>query len=312
MKSTVFYATSSLALFAVLGLAGCGGDPTSGEVGSLRQAVADAPSAGVAPTGSEELVRCHTKDLPAAELLRVESALASSVKRFPPGGVTVNVYVHVIRDNNGNGDVSDTRIDQQIAVLNNAFGGSTGGVNTGFQFVKVATTRTNNSTWYTATGGSAESAMKNALRQGTADDLNLYINNMGGGLLGWATFPSSYQSNPKMDGVVCLNASLPGGNAAPYNLGDTGTHEVGHWLGLYHTFQGGCTNTNDGVADTNAERSPAYGCPTGRDSCSGRKFPGVDPITNFMDYTDDSCMFLFTAGQRTRMQSLWDTYRAGK
>jgi Pregnancy-associated plasma protein-A len=224
-------------------------------------------------------------------------------------GAAINVYVHVITSATGAGNVSDAQINEQLNVLQAAYAAGN------WTFNRIATTRTANSTWYTMTPGStAESQAKNALRQGTADDLNVYIAGIGGGLLGWATFPWDYAARPKMDGVVLLNASLPGGSAAPYNQGDTGTHEVGHWMGLYHTFQGGCsknaTGGGDLVADTPAERSPAYGCPVGRNSCAN--IAGLDPITNFMDYTDDACMNTFSTAQGTRIATAWSAYRLGK
>ncbi|MEQ1763114.1 MAG: zinc metalloprotease [Pyrinomonadaceae bacterium] len=237
------------------------------------------------------------------------SALGSFSKSVT-GGV-IPVYWHVINKGSGiaNGDIPDSQITSQINVLNAAWAGW------GWSFSLVSTDRTTNNSWYTCAGGSCETQMKNALRKGSADDLNIYSNNMGGGLLGWATFPSSYTSQPKNDGVVLLYSSVPGGSAVPYNLGDTGTHEVGHWMGLYHTFQGGCAKNasgGDAVADTPAERSPAYGCPVGRNTCTGSRFPGNDPITNFMDYTDDACMDRFSAGQDTRMDAQFTSYRFGK
>jgi hypothetical protein len=219
----------------------------------------------------------------------------------------VNVYFHVIRRGTGisNGDVTTTMINNQIAVLNSAYSGM------GLKFQLISVDRTTNATWYTMGHGStAEAQAKAALRKGTADDLNIYTANPGGGLLGWATFPWNYAGAKSKDGVVLLYSSLPGGTASPYNLGDTGTHEVGHWLGLYHTFQNGCTTSGDYVSDTPAEKSAASGCPTGRDSCP--TMTGLDPITNFMDYTDDSCMNRFSSGQVSRMRGMWDSYRSGK
>lgn len=215
----------------------------------------------------------------------------------------IPVYFHVIQSStSSNGGVTDQMIRDQIAVLNAAFASA----NISFSLTSID--RTTNNTWFTVTPGTtAEKQMKAALRKGGKESLNLYSGNIGQGLLGWATFPADYSRSPSMDGVVMLNQSMPGGSAAPYNLGDTGTHEVGHWAGLYHTFQGGCSKTSDSVADTPAEKSSAFGCPVGRDSCT--TYAGVDPIYNFMDYTDDSCMNTFTAGQITRMQQQLASYR---
>jgi hypothetical protein len=219
-------------------------------------------------------------------------------------GGTIPVYVHVIHNGSGFTSVTSTMLNAQINVLQAAY------APWGWGFNVVATDHTNNSTWYTAQPSTtAETAMKNALHRGSADDLNLYVNHMGGGLLGWATFPSSYASQPLRDGVVVLDDSLPGGSAGIYAEGDTATHEVGHWMGLYHTFQGGCSKSGDYVSDTAPERSAAYYCPTGRDSCKGG---AVDPIHNFMDYTQDDCMFEFTPGQDARMDAQFSTYRLGK
>jgi hypothetical protein len=230
------------------------------------------------------------------------TTVAASAAAAAVTGGTIPVYVHVIRDNAGNGNVTDQQIANQIQVLNNSFGPG------GWSFTLAGTDRTNNSSWYTMSSG-AEAQAKATLRRGSADDLNIYTAAPSGGILGWATFPWSYANSPSKDGIVILNQSLPGGNAANYNAGDTATHETGHWMGLYHTFQGGCRD-QDLVSDTAAEKSPAYGCPTGRDSC--RRNSGVDPIHNFMDYTYDNCMFEFTVGQDARMDSMFSSYRAGK
>lgn len=138
----------------------------------------------------------------------------------------------------------------------------------------------------------------------SANYLNIWLCDLGGGLLGYATFPGGTAA---VDGVVCLYSSVPGGAAKPYDKGRTATHEIGHWLNLYHTFQGGCsrnaTTGGDLVADTPAEKSAAFGCPLGRSTCATSA--GNDPVTNFMDYTDDACMNFYSLGQKGRVQAIF-------
>jgi hypothetical protein len=279
-------------------------------------------TAAVAAKNSRD--RCATRHVDETTAVQYENSLKSfNSKRSPgqirkSGSITIQVYFHVVNKGAGiaNGDVPDKWLRDQISVLNAAYAGAdpaagSTSANTPFRFAMAGVDRVTNEAWFnSAIGSEEEREMKTALRVGGADALNFYVNNAGGVYLGWATFPFWYAGDPTQDGVVVLYSSLPGGDCcAPsaYNLGDTGTHEVGHWLGLFHTFQGGCAaNYNDFVADTPSERSPAFGCPFGRDTCPK---PGVDPIENFMDYTEDPCMYQFTSGQSARMEGMSLLYR---
>jgi hypothetical protein len=141
--------------------------------------------------------------------------------------------------------------------------------------------------------------------------LNIWVCNLGGGLLGYATFPADLQADPSNDGVVILYKAF--GNTGvlfpPYDLGRTATHEIGHWLNLRHIW-GDANCGDDFVEDTPTQQDANNGCPT---------FPHVtcnngangDMFMNFMDYTDDACMALFTNGQNTRIEATLNGSRAG-
>jgi len=277
----------------------------------------EAESPGVQVNGEPTWRRgCATPEPSEEAMMRIEAQaddLLAVRKRSEIAeltGGTIRVHFHVINIGRGasEGNIPDAQIEAQMAVLNRDYAA------TGWQFELATVDRTTNVEWYNVSPGSAaEQSMKSALRRGGADELNIYTGDLGDGLLGWATFPSSFSNDPESDGVVLLYSSLPGGTAAPFNEGATGTHEVGHWMGLFHTFQGGCsrnaTRGGDRVSDTPAEREPAFGCPVGRNTCRGG---GVDPITNFMNYTDDACMTEFTSGQDVRMDAQFTSFRAGR
>ena len=297
--------------------------------------LAEAP-AGTIPR--DDLHAVH-KDPLAKALKAVTSAkgkggtTAATAAAFEP--VTIPVRFNVVYKDTGQGGgyLSDARIAAQMDVLNQAYQG------TGFSFVLQEINRKAQPEWFNLVsangatpryyrGSGKEVKMKQYFQDETvtSETLNVYTASLAQFLLGWAYFPSSFDpdataGNPLptyLDGVVLDYRTLPAakgdtGDTARdpvYGEGDTATHEVGHWLELYHTFQGGCTEPGDYVDDTAAEASPAFQCPIGRDTCTSPDVdPGVDPIHNFMDYTYDACMYEFTAGQALRMQTAWTEYR---
>ena len=234
--------------------------------------------------------------------------------------ITIPAYFHVMHSGTSGKqftyDSNPAYIQNQIKALNIGFRGeennafppnpngrsysrySISEAKTKIQFCLAGTTATDKGAWYTGIyiDSTNEINMKKALRKGGMETLNVYVSKLGDDFLGWAEFPSS-NPNVVLDGVVLLNDSMPGGSLAPYNEGDTLTHEVGHWLGLYHTFQDSCYGVGDYMdlapASINytsiaaKESKESFGCDVTLDDCSndsGKK----NPIHSFMAYTDVS------------------------
>jgi hypothetical protein len=247
-----------------------------------------------------------------AQRMRTRRITTSAVSNA--SSVTIDVRWHVVTRKNGTGTVSRDRIRRQLAVLNDAFAGrgaAAGSTDTIFRFETKSIDHTANNDWYNWSDPdfdpSDNDEAKAALHRGGFDDLNIYLTALGDGALGYATFP--FDTTLTQDGVVLLNESLPGGSAEPYNDGDTATHEIGHWLGLYHTFENGCAYPGDYVSDTpyQDDGDNIFECDESLNTC---RQPGKDPVHNFMSYGDDPCLDRFTRDQSQRMALTWFTWRA--
>jgi hypothetical protein len=300
--------------------------PQSQQGATLSAACAAKPSAARVLRGPH-----HGQDpnsVTAVEAQRADARLQAQLDRLiragqlrPDGSLPtrrtfrVRTHVHVITREDGTGGVTARQIRDQVRVMNDAFAGETAAASarTPFSFTLVSVDVTRNDDWYDwrlAADGSEDRdavAAKTSLHRGGWADLNIYVAGLGDGLLGYATFPQD--GVLELDGLVLLNDSLPGGAAAPYNEGDTATHEIGHWLGLFHTFENGCAFPGDYVADTpyQLDGDNIFSCDESDDTCPRR---GTDPVHNFMSYGDDPCLDRFTRGQDRRMIGTWLGYRA--
>lgn len=234
------------------------------------------------------------------------------------GNLEVPVVVNVLY-NTAAQNISDAQIQSQIAVLNADFGGTNSDLNrtTTYNSVKFTSTSTRpkirfvltavNRKATTITSWSTNDAMKRASSGGIdatspTTTLNIWVCNLGGGILGYAQFPGGTAAT---DGIVCDDNAFgtTGTAAAPFNRGRTATHEVGHYFNLRHIW-GDRRCGDDLVSDTPAHTGANYGCPAAgtRSSCSGRQ----EMMTmNYMDYTDDACMYMFTLRQIDRMNATW-------
>jgi hypothetical protein len=239
-------------------------------------------------------------------------------------GVTyqIPVVVHIIMNTNGQGVISDALVQSQIDILNEDFLAlaGTNGANGTFSNIQfyladrdpsgnptTGITRSTNNTWF-SDGGSYWTTL--------AWDPNRYLNiytNTAGGALGYVpNLPQGGLVGSLADRVVILWSSFGrnGPIGPPYNQGRTATHEVGHYFGLYHTFQGSCApasacyTNGDLICDTLPDQTSHFGCPLSANTCSN-----PDPITNYMEYTDDLCMEDFTPEQVNRMRCTIEGWR---
>ncbi|KAL6871360.1 Metalloprotease [Trichoderma novae-zelandiae] len=218
--------------------------------------------------------------------------------------INVDVYIHIVAssEDDTEGNISDDVVHKQLQVLSADYAPA------GIFFSLKSTDRTINAAWANNTD---LHGMWSKLRNGNYGDLNLYfVPTLP--YYGFCSMPATDEDLVNgiwQDGCTIRSDTVPGGGAVNYNLGKTVTHEVGHWFGLWHTFEGGCDGDGDFVNDTPAQAAASEGCPPeGQDTCPDQ--PGLDAIHNFMDYSWDACYREFTPGQMNRMRKVWYAYRA--
>jgi hypothetical protein len=274
-----------------------------------------------------QVVRCGTPDQDNLTIEDIIFAKAASSRagKTTVGIKTIPIAVHVIYANaSDDNNIDDAQIQDQINILNADYAGGSGGVDTEIRFCLAGVNRIQSAANASITYGANHQTMK-ALSQ---EDPNTYLNiwivdaistPTGGNILGYTTFPKGFQMNQQLDGVVIADDYFgsigTASNNPPYTEGRTATHEIGHWLNLFHVFQNGCDDSwtcefkGDCCCDTPPQDTAYYKCKTLKNSCHGDNPDERDPIRNYMGYSDDDCMEEFTNCQKGRMQLTLDSLR---
>jgi len=279
------------------------------------------PSISGRQCGSYEVFQQQLKDDPslAGKMAAIENFTTrfqqnASMNRLVNGVIVIPVVVNVLYQTAAQ-NISLAQIQSQIAVLNADFAATNSDYtltptifqavrsgNTNIQFVLDTVIRKSTTTSSWSTNDAMKKAPKGIAPSSPTTKLNLWCCNLGGGILGYAQFPGGSSAT---DGVVIDDNAFgsTGTVTSPYNKGRTATHEVGHWLNLRHIW-GDATCGNDLVGDTPLHNAANYGCPVAghKSTCTGTP---VEMTMNYMDYTDDACMYMFTLGQKSRMQALF-------
>ena len=297
-------------------------------IGCTKTALTDANSSEIIPTVStiahrscatQEVFEAQLKDDPtlATKMEAIEEFTArvtknpSAFRLLSNGVIQIPVVVNVVYNNVAE-NISLSQIQSQIDILNADYSGTNkdinkvpkyftavkaGDVNVRFVLdtvIRVLTKKTS----FGTNDGVKKSAGGGIEPTSPLTKLNMWTCNLGNGILGYAQFPGG---NPATDGVVILYNAFGLTNLVPYDKGRTATHEVGHWFNLRHIW-GDATCGNDFVDDTPLHTGANFGCPPEglRSTCIGTP---IMMTMNYMDYSDDPCLYMFSAGQKTRMNA---------